>query len=206
MATIREQINSYITAANGITGKSDTTCKDAVQSLIDGYGGNTVYWNTYDGHQYTANVVIPNKTFTTNPVFRGATELKSVSSDKSFTVPSYFTYDTGVESVYLPNVTSVSNDRAFGVSDASLADKLQTIQIGSVGHGVSSLKSNTFYGRETCAFVGTFYCIGSYVSTLLSNIRTYAPLATINIYASATTTYNGTTYFVGEKILTSVGG
>lgn len=39
MTTVYGKLNNLLTAANATTGESDTTLTDAVQTLIDGYGG-----------------------------------------------------------------------------------------------------------------------------------------------------------------------
>lgn len=80
---------------------------------------------------------------------------------------------------------------------------LTTVQLGSVGYGVTSI-SNVFFEKDTqTGLTITIYTTGSYVNTALTNTRNGATNATIIIKASEATTYGGTSYAAGDTIVTS---
>lgn len=80
---------------------------------------------------------------------------------------------------------------------------LTTVQLGSVGYGVTSI-SNLFFEHDTqTGLTITIYTTGSYVNTALTNTRNGATNATIIIKASEVTTYGGTSYAAGDTIVTS---
>lgn len=80
---------------------------------------------------------------------------------------------------------------------------LTTVQLGSVGYGVTSI-SNFFFEQDTqTGLTITIYTTGSYVNTALTNTRNGATNATIIIKASEVTTYGGTSYAAGDTIVTS---
>lgn len=80
---------------------------------------------------------------------------------------------------------------------------LTTVQLGSVGYGVTSI-SNLFFEQDTqTGLTITIYTTGSYVNTALTNTRNGATNATIIVKASEATTYGGTSYAAGDTIVTS---
>lgn len=82
---------------------------------------------------------------------------------------------------------------------------LKTVQIGSVGHGITALPANGDFSGAT-DLTETLYTTGEYVDTILAAMRSgqYGnATATIVIKASADTTYNGQSYAAGDTITTS---
>lgn len=81
---------------------------------------------------------------------------------------------------------------------------LESVQIGSIDHGVFDIQyNNTFTGCTNSNLVITYYAKGDYVDRLVSYTRNGATNATIIIKASEATEYNGTSYAAGDTILTS---
>lgn len=110
---------------------------------------------------------------------------------------------TNLKTVYLPKVTKLAshgrNNRGCFANDT----KLETVQIGSIGHAVDGVDINPFGGCTQSGLTITLYTTGSYADTAVTNVRTGATNATIIIKASENTTYNGTSYNAGDTILTS---
>ena len=80
---------------------------------------------------------------------------------------------------------------------------LTTVQLGSVGYGVTNV-SNLLFEKDTqSGLTITIYTTGSYADTAVANTRNGATNATIVIKASEATTYNGTSYAAGDTIVTS---
>ncbi len=80
---------------------------------------------------------------------------------------------------------------------------LKTVQLGSVGYGVTAF-SNYFFEQDTqTGLTITIYTTGSYVDAAVAYTRNGATNATIIIKASEATTYNGTSYAAGDTIVTS---
>lgn len=105
---------------------------------------------------------------------------------------------SSMTSVNLPKITSLNNNMIF--RDCS---SLQTVEIGSIGYGITTSRNNIFQNCTQTGLTITVYSIGSYADTLVTNIRNGATNATIIIKASEATTYNGTSYAAGDTILTS---
>lgn len=81
--------------------------------------------------------------------------------------------------------------------------RLETVQIGSIGHPAPTNLNQPFYACTQSGLTITGYQTGANVDTLVANYRRNATNATIIIKASEATTYNGTSYAAGDTILTS---
>lgn len=92
MTTVYGKLNNLLTAANATTGESDTTLTDAVQTLIDGYGGGG------------GSDMLP--TFIANQNVGSYTFNNSIVTDWQF-AEKKFTY------LSLPNVVTLQKDNVF---------------------------------------------------------------------------------------------
>ena len=105
---------------------------------------------------------------------------------------------TTLSTVYAPLLTNCNYSMALRGCTA-----LETVQLGSVGHGVTAV-SNSFFQQDTqSGLTITIYTTGSYVDAAVAQTRNGATNATIIIKASEATTYNGTSYAAGDIIVTS---
>lgn len=105
-----------------------------------------------------------------------------------------------VKAIAIPKIT------ALGVYTSSIfrnCKAMQTLDVGSIGHAVTSWGSGNFDGCTQSGLVVTMYTTGEKVDTLNASIRDGATNATIIIKAAEDTTYNGATYAAGDTILTS---
>lgn len=81
--------------------------------------------------------------------------------------------------------------------------RLETVQIGSIGHPAPTNLNQPFYGCNQQGLTITGYQTGANADNLLNSYRLNARNATIIIKASEDTIYNGTTYAAGDTILTN---
>ena len=105
---------------------------------------------------------------------------------------------TGLTAVTMPLVTNYNAQRIFNGCTG-----LQTVQMGNIGHAVTAVGNQAFYGCSQSSLTITVYTTGDKVSTLLTNIRNSATAATIVFKASENTTYGGVSYAAGDTMLTS---
>ena len=103
--------------------------------------------------------------------------------------------------VFLPYAKKCANGTysAFGNCSA-----LETLQLGSVGHGLDEIDSYSFTGTTKSSLTVTVYCKGNYADYALSRIRNGATNATIIIKASEDTIYNGVSYVADSTVITSI--
>lgn len=111
--------------------------------------------------------------------------------------------NTYAESFKAPGITSLATDGGNGNGQFISCTNLKTVEIGSVGYGITNSRTWNFKNCTQSDLTITLYCAGSYVDTLLANIRSGATNATIIIKASEDTTYNGVSYSAGDTMLTS---
>ena len=105
---------------------------------------------------------------------------------------------TSLQTFVAPKLRNCNASRSLRQCSA-----LTTVQLGSVGYGVTSI-SNLFFEQDTqTGLTITIYTTGSYVNTALTSTRNGATNATIIIKASEVTTYGGTSYAAGDTIVTS---
>lgn len=128
----------------------------------------------------------------------------------------------GVTKAIFPELTSIGNGtfngcsrlqeaflpkiRQLGVYTSRIfrnCTALKTLEVGSVGFGVTGWGSANFEGCTQADLTITMYTTGAKVDALLANIRNGATNATIIIKASEDTTYTGTSYAAGETMITS---
>ena len=102
-----------------------------------------------------------------------------------------------INTVFLPKITSVPTT-AF-----MYQKQMQTVQIGSIGYGVTDIANSAFSNVTQSTLTITVYCNGVNADTLLTNIRNGATAAIIVMIASEDTSYNGTDYVAGETMITS---
>lgn len=103
-----------------------------------------------------------------------------------------------LRTVYLPKITYLGK---YAVAES--CPLLETVQIGSIGYGISFITPLAFTSLTVSGVVITLYTNGSYADTLLSGARSGATKATIVIKASENTTYNGVSYAAGDTMITS---
>lgn len=107
---------------------------------------------------------------------------------------------SNLASVSFPRATKIGVYTSLVFKDCTA---LATAEFGSVGYPIIGIMNDAFSGCTQSGLTITVYTTGSYVSTLLANIRNGASNATIIIKASEATTYNGTSYAAGDTIVTS---
>lgn len=113
-----------------------------------------------------------------------------------------FSSNPALKTVNLPNVSGKLTNGTYPLFKDCTA--LETVVIGSVGHGLQDNNSkNAFQGCTQSGLMITVFATGSNTDALVTSIRIGATNATIIIKASEATTYNGTSYAAGDTILTS---
>ncbi len=137
-------------------------------------------------------------------------------------VSSYSLSDCGMTKATFPELTSIGNFAFTGCSRLQEAffpkikqlgaytsrifrncTALKTLEVGSVGFGVTGWGSANFEGCTQAGLTITMYTTGEKADALLSDIRNGATNATIIIKASEDTTYNDVSYAAGETMITS---
>lgn len=128
----------------------------------------------------------------------------------------------GITKAILPELTSIGNGTFSGCSRLQEAflpkirqlgvytsrifrncTALKTLEVGSVGFGVTGWGVSNYTGCTQTDLTITMYTTGEKVDELLADIRNGATNATIILKASEDTTYNGTSYAAGETMITS---
>lgn len=129
---------------------------------------------------------------------------------------------SGITSAELPELTEIGNAAfadcervkeiaipkitALGVYTASIfsgCKALKTLDVGSIGHAVTSWGSKNFDGCTQAGLVITMHTTGAKTDALIASIRDGATNATIIIKAAEDTTYGGKDYAAGDTIITS---
>lgn len=113
---------------------------------------------------------------------------------------------TKLKEVVLPGITSLDTSGGNGNGQFYGCTALENVQIGSVGHGVTVVKTWNFRNCTQTTLTITLYTTGNLVDEHLTKLRdsSYgATGATIIFKASEATTYNGNSYAAGATILTS---
>ena len=107
---------------------------------------------------------------------------------------------TRVKAIAIPKIT------ALGLYTSTIfrnCKAMETLDVGSIGHAVTSWGSGNFDGCTQSGLIVTLYTTGEKVDALNANVRDGATSATIIIKAAENTTYNGAAYAAGDTILTS---
>lgn len=105
-----------------------------------------------------------------------------------------------MKAIAIPKIT------ALGIYTSAIfknCKAMETLDVGSIGHAVTSWGSGNFDGCTQSGLVVTLYTTGKKVDALNANVRDGATSATIIIKAAENTTYNGAAYAAGDTILTS---
>lgn len=111
--------------------------------------------------------------------------------------------NTYAESFKAPGITSLATVGGNSNGQFFSCTNLKTVEIGSVGYGITDSKTWNFRNCTQSDLTITLYCAGSYVDTLLANIRSGATNATIIIKASENTEYSGIPYNAGDTMKVS---
>lgn len=119
---------------------------------------------------------------------RGAVSIECGAED--FSSRGIFYQALALKNVKLPNAKRFTNDG--GYVDFGSCNALETVELGSIGHGVERV-NNPFKGCAQTGLTIIAYCADTYKDTLLAKIRNGATNATIIIKDSTT----------GETLVTS---
>ena len=195
---VAQTAHAQITA----NGTYDTTLNNSVEVAVP---AETVYWNSYTKLPYWKDTVYPLTTLPTQGYYlREANAIESFSAPEATEIAmSYLIYDSSVKTVSFPKLETITAgvSRVFG-----RAMSLETMTIGSVGHGFQTLAgaANMFYQMGSLQFTVNIYCTGDNVDGFLNSIRNNGgTIAICNFYASESTTYNGSPYSAGDLMLKS---
>lgn len=116
MTTVYGKLNNLLTAANAKTGESDTTLTDAVQTLIDGYGGG----GGLSVDDVADSAISGDIALTVSAVkqyaFYGNNGISSVYSDSVTSVDASAFNGCGTVHFDLPNLTTVASSAFRGCS------------------------------------------------------------------------------------------
>lgn len=107
---------------------------------------------------------------------------------------------TRVKEIAIPKITALGRYASNIFKDCK---SMETLDVGSIGHAVTSWGSGNFDGCTQSGLVVTLYTTGEKVDALNANVRDGATNATIIIKAAEDTTYNGAAYAAGDTIITS---
>lgn len=201
---------------------------DGFPTAVDHYGTEVhrqQYWNRTGSDGFWHNLTsITFKDVVTSigaSAFYSCVDLTTIDVKNIVSVAGTgFQLCTSLTSLDFPKLTSVGQGAFLGCTAVINASfpmltncnvqrvlrgclALENVQLGSIGHGVTTLH-NLFFEQDTqTSLTITIYTTGSYADTLVTNARNSATNATIVIKASEATTYNGTSYSAGDTILTS---
>lgn len=212
---LTDAINALTTYANEITGQSDTTLSDAVESLVDGYGG---------GGGYTAEEILAGEAPSGVVIFTASSDIKArqISGRKNLTgltilIPSRIVLSTyaitdnsGMETLTINGTDYVINGYTItlnsGIKTLTLIDYANEIPTNAFRQNsnmitadlgnATSLGSNSLYGCSNLKNVilrGTSVCTlsatSAFLSTPLASSGTggtlYVPQSLISSYQSA---------------------
>jgi hypothetical protein len=103
-------------------------------------------------------------------------------------------------------VISIPKITALGIYTSAIfknCKAMETLDVGSIGHAVTSWGSGNFDGCTQAGLVITMHTTGAKTDALIASIRDGATNATIIIKAAEDTTYGGKDYAAGDTIITS---
>lgn len=224
MATpLTDAINALTTYANSVTGASDTTLSDAVDTLVDGYGGGGG-WETEDillGRAPTGDVVVNSAIPAYG--FAGRTGITKIKSNSTYDLTSGaygIISNNGSFDLYAPNVKNCVNYActqnpglirfsapSLTGAGANFLRQNQNMTVADLG-SIATLNATAMYG---CTALKTIILRKSNAVTQLSSTgalqntpfytngsggTVYCPSALISAYQTATnwsTLYNGGT-------------
>lgn len=157
---LTDAINALITYANEITGQSDTTLSDAVESLVDGYGGGgytideiastepsgaitlttpTVRKGAFYNNTLLTSVTTRGTTTINGDAFNGCTNITyaDLTGVTSFGGPTIFRGCSKLATVLLPDLETITN-QAFNGAPIAGTLKLQSLTSGSGNNAFTS--------------------------------------------------------------------
>ena len=191
-----DQLLADLASANAATGKADTTLHDALNSLIEGFGGGgeEVFVVANTGKQYTKHFrhitggIQADSSATTN--FVNATELVSFETDL---VGNGYCFASKVFSgcSKLESVVFSRLDRIITPLDIYYGcNALKTVQLGSIGYPITALSDVRMMRGCSAPVELTIYVDATTFGEIPGGIANYAPWSNLNaviIYRNSTT-------------------
>ena len=201
----------------------EVNCINSITALGDGAFSRTNIVAIPDSILENCHTFSGRKTFSMCSSITGECEFKELQTWAGGD-SGHFSSCSGITKLALPKLTSAlgQSDLAnmtgltefwapltrgatdFGSRPPFYGDSaLKSIELGSVGHGITVLSSTTFASLTQQGLKITLYCTGTNMDTFLTNARNCAQKATIVVKASEETTCNGSVYHAGETMITS---
>lgn len=217
---LTDAINALTTYANEITGQSDTTLSDAVESLVDGYGGGgggLSFADYCDGLVNGTLETIVDNSITKFPpntrLFYGQTSLKSVSFNAltSFEGSDYmFRNCSNLESASFPVLAKLGQSSSYFEG----CSKLTSIDFKTANNGY--IGSNMFKNCSLLAFAdlgapsvringGAFNGCSSLKTVVIRKDNSVLPLNNIDAFSNSPFDSGGTggTLYVPQSLISS---
>lgn len=189
----QEKLQALLAASNTTTGETDTTLTDAVQRLVDGYGGGggEVYYSSDKyGAIYTENTVFPDRVTANrdwlSSLYDSCTNMKTLYVGKNYKLSTAMFY--GCTNLRMAKIRSIAISDMFWACGA--------LEFCTIYPDVDSVKAYTFEGCNS--LIGVIV-LGDSVMPMdntsafsLSACRVggtgriYVPKALLDAYKSAT--------------------
>ena len=193
--TVKAQLQADLASANAATGKSDATLHDALNSLIEGFGGGgeEIFIAPTTCVPYTRHIRNITGGLTADSVsylFKGATELISFETDlvgNGYAFASNtFNGCTKLESVIFSRLDRIITplDIYYG------CNALKTVQLGSIGYPITGLNDVRMMRGCSAPVALTIYVDATTLGEIPGGIANYAPWSNPNaviIYRNSTT-------------------
>lgn len=191
---LTDAITALTTYANSVTGSSDTTLSDAVDTLATGYGGEEVY-TTSAGFKYTPIMTIPDSTATWSAyigaMFDGATELLEVTIERKpnngYQFTRTFTGCTKLKKITISKCGALQGGNTHTFDGCS---SLETLTLGSVGYPFKTLDIQSARVSQSSVIISVFVeketKADAQALGFESKFLYMFPNATINYYSSTT--------------------
>ncbi len=196
---IKSRLTALLTYANGVTGESDTSIGDAIETLADGYGqGGSEYSVGANGSIGVKDIYIPDTINRSTVSFESCEIIETYAHNGATTYPQGLFYNCkNLREVRVPKVTTL-NTNYLVRQQGSQYNKLETIEIGSVGYPVTSISTKRWrYGSHAMTLTVTIYVNYTSVADIPSDMATnavgdnsnYAPSgSTVNVVWRNSTT------------------
>ena len=189
----QDRLEALLTYANSVTGASDTSLGDAIETLANGYGqggGEQIYYSP-SGQMYYENMEVPIENYNNEiPSYNHCTNMVNFSAPNFNVTKKSNAYQIGyndnLETLFLPKWQNVGN------FNFSLNPKLKRCQLGSIGYPVTTFNNaNATFNRMTQSDLTiTIYVDASSIADISTNITANQPWGATNatiIYRSSTT-------------------
>lgn len=166
---LTDAINALTTYANSITGESDTTLSDAVESLVDGYGGG-------GGTDYLADIC------------DGTITRFDDENITDMSIALFRNYSKSNVTVFLPNCKTLSGGYCFGGSGIKTVvlpalEKVTSASYFISGAGTTKLDIGSSFSTETEGIRNNALNGGSSMNVLiLRKTSGVVPLQNINAF------------------------